>query len=180
MMRRKLFTAAIMVLGLALALAGRASAADGDFDSPLPPDGRERVLLPHATVWFAFDYAGKKKPFEIRLQADAVREVSFALFTPDEINAHRPGEHLQPIGQVARAAGIPANDLVWAGDFPGAGKYYVQVRNGMDEAIAYHLSVTGQGVSYVESAPSIDSTQEANPLPTPTPTSTKSSPPAVV
>lgn len=117
-------------------------------ESGLPPDGVPRPLLPHTTLWFQFQYRGDRTPIEIRLLDGLAPDIQFAVYTPALMEKIRRGEPSKPIGQMTRANGEPAHDLIWVGKFPSSGKYYVAVENRSALTLSIRLLAMGTAVEF--------------------------------
>jgi hypothetical protein len=131
-----------------------------------PGDGPERALpLPSgpATVavgqriWYAFQYAGDGSPILVDMSATPGGSANFAVYTP--------GDTATPVGRGApqtmtrrRADGaveevsLYGGDLIWSGNFPSSGVYYVVVDQTGGAPATINLEVTGPGVSAIPGA----------------------------
>lgn len=114
----------------------------------LPPDGIPRPLASHRALWFRFMYGGDKTQIEIHLLDGGASDISFALYTPGQIELLRRGERVKPIGQMTRASGEPARDLQWSGNFNERGTYYVVVQNLSNLAHTIRLVALGTSVTF--------------------------------
>jgi parallel beta-helix repeat protein len=152
-MKIRIFVALGVVLGLAL-LAPAGIVAEGlanvgfSPETGLSPDGVPRPLAPHSALWFQFTYGGDRTPIEIHLLDGGAPDISFALYTPEAMALRGRGEPYKPIGQMSRASGEPARELVWAGKFNGGGTYYVVVRNPSSLAHTIRLIARGSAVDF--------------------------------
>jgi len=114
-------------------------------------NGRTFTIPGNSGRWFAFDYAGDRSKIEIRLPGGNEKKLQFRLYTTEQVQRYT--EDGTPIG-VGTAPTVScdsgkceSNDLVWAGDFPTSGMYFVQVINSDPTLKAYELNVTGSGVT---------------------------------
>ncbi len=113
----------------------------------LSPDGTLRTLAANAETWFRFDYGGSHSPLQIELTDSGLADIRFSLHTPEQLADWRRGLALKAIGQIARAGGVPNDNLRWAGHFQAAGTYYIVVRNLMNITVSYRLVVSGPTIS---------------------------------
>ena len=125
--------------------------------------------------WYEFQYAGDGSPLEIRLEVVPQDGASFEVWTPEEVKTWRNGSEVQPIGRGSPDANAPGV-LVWRGNFPIRGTYYVVVEHaGSQPGTRYYLlSVQGDGVTLAKPAPA------AAPSPKPAAPSKQAATPAKV
>jgi hypothetical protein len=116
------------------------SAADGSSPSAaLPADIGWRTATEGGNTWYAFNYAGDGSQIVISMPANT-GNLSFNVFTPGEVASGS-----DPVG-VGSADPAQGGTLVWSGNFPQRGIYYIQVLQ--RGAGVYALKVTGSGVSF--------------------------------
>lgn len=106
-------------------------------------NGRTYTIPGNAERWFAFDYAGDRSKIEIRIPGGNEKKLQFRLFTQGQIARYTVDG--TPIGVGSAPGG--SNDLVWAGDFPAGGKYFIQVTNFESASKDYEFIITGSGVT---------------------------------
>ena len=114
----------------------------------LPPDGVPRPLAPNSALWFQFTYGGDRTQIEIHLLDGGAPDISFALYTPEQMEARQRGDKIKPIGQMTRASGEPARELMWAGNFNRGGVYFVVVQNYSNLAHTIRLIARGAAVNF--------------------------------
>jgi hypothetical protein len=125
--------------------AGTILAQDGMHSSPATSvyiDNETHVIPGKTTLYFRFEYNGDNSPIEVALTDGADRNLSFNVYTPEQIN-DSTWWLLPPIGRGTRLHGT---DLGWTGKFYAPGTYYVEVQNLNDQPQNYTLTVRGPDV----------------------------------
>lgn len=170
-MRLKNILFALGLLGILLYLPQSLQGAGGDDPStPLVPDGVLRHLAPANIAWYHFYYGGNQSPFQIELTDSGLSDIGFALYTPEQFERWQRGLPLKPVGQIARAGGIPSGNLLWAGNFKTGGEYYITVHNPMETVISYRLTVSGPAIQLpANGAPNESNAAINSASPTPVP-----------
>lgn len=147
-MLRKLALLALAFLGLVLPFPRAANASGGESPfNALPPDGALHTLSPNARTWFRFDYHSVGTPIQILLTDSGRSDISFTIYTPEQIDQWHAGRPLQSVGQIVRAGGVPDHNLIWNGKFKTRGAFYVTVQNPTNNLISFRLFVTGPAIS---------------------------------
>jgi len=111
------------------------------------------VIEPQKTHWYKFNYhynnQGKRsEPTQatVRLTARAKNCLIFEVWTAGGLQPGNGQKH-KPIGVGAALHGV-GRILVWVGAAPASDTYYVAVKNRVNRACSYQLSVSGPDVSY--------------------------------
>jgi hypothetical protein len=158
------------MMSIFLALVIRASVALAVFSTPsavkAEPDGTwgpDRALTPTGdwdplsageSQWYAFQYAGDGSQIEVRFEVVPEGSSTFVVWTPEQIWHWGLGEYVEPVGRGSEDPRVKGT-LVWSGNFPTSGTYYVVVEHADTHAGASHylLDVSGNGVSLSKPTP---------------------------
>ncbi len=149
----RLITIVLTALALLVGLSVMTAAADTVPGSPVNVDpghatvvdGKLDTFPANNSLWFRFDYAGDKSQIVATLVNGGANGLQFNVFTPSQI-ADWWDE--TPIGR-GNTSGGNTNDLVWTGNSPIGGTYYIQVVNPGTSAATGQLMVQGDGVTLV-------------------------------
>ncbi|MCL4394095.1 MAG: hypothetical protein M1482_04695 [Chloroflexi bacterium] len=172
MKRLRIAGALALALGLLLTLGVMSVAADGGATNTTPGsavyfDNQPHSIDGNSSLWFTFYYAltenGKPRRTTITIPYGAASNVSFALWTPDNVafmSAKEPFGRGQPAAVLCSTGWCQGDDLVWDGSLGATGIYYLQVTNNNSGPTTAQLTITGDGVS---------TTPPATPAPEPTP-----------
>ena len=141
----------VVIFGVWLPSVVRADAPTGASpnDALLVPDGWQ-LISPRTSLWYYWDYAGTRSRIEITLEMNGAETVEFAVFTPEQARAWLTDRETKPVGVGSRRGAnieIVNRDLVWAGAFNFAGRFFVVVTNPGFAPMAFRLHVTGTDVT---------------------------------
>jgi Tol biopolymer transport system component len=157
------FLLAVFALG-ALATVGLAAGGTGPADA-LTPTGAAQSIGGNQQQWFRFDYSGDKSLITAWLDSARASDLSFSIYTPDEIGAWINGDPLMAIGRGASGSG---HDLFWTGRFNFHGTFYLVVQNNSSDTISFRVNVTGDAVTTTRNIVATP-TPLPNPFATPVP-----------
>lgn len=106
-------------------------------------NNRTYTIPANSERWFAFDYAGDRSKIEIRIPGGNELKLQFRLYTTEQVLRYIVDSTPTGVGTAPRGS----NDLVWAGDFPIQGTFFIQVINFDPVAKSYQFNITGGGVT---------------------------------
>ncbi len=146
---KTLMLGVLSVLVLSVLAVSPAFAAGSARSRRVPVAGPEadwQPLAPGKRMWYQFNYAGDQSQIEVTLRALPADSVSFAVWTPGEMQQWQQTGVQEAVGRSSpdAALGGAAN---WSGSFGQAGAYYIVVANGAAVPAAYQMTITGTGVS---------------------------------
>ncbi len=149
-----------------------AAAANGTGPgSALAPDGQWLSLSDGQQVWYAFQYAGDDSAILVRMNVAPTAGASFAVWTPDQLQAWEKGLEVKAIGHGSESSDF-GGDQIWSGHFNTAGTYYIIVDHNGSVPSDFSVSVSGSGVSYTapvaEEATPVAAATKSAPAATPT------------
>lgn len=119
-------------------------------ENPLPPIGKLTTITDNEVQWYAFRDEGDASTIQVSADASPDTCLTFAIWTPEQLQLWRQGEVVRPVGQGTANSTLKA-DLFWTGSFVKSGIYYVVVRRNpaVPGDCTYKLTVLGEDVSLV-------------------------------
>lgn len=106
-------------------------------------NNRTYTIPGNSERWFAFDYVGDRSKIEIRIPGGNELKLRFRVYTTEQVLRYIVDDTPIGVGTAPRGS----NDLVWAGDFPMQGTFFIQVTNFEPITKSYQFNITGGGVT---------------------------------
>ncbi len=103
----------------------------------ITPDEVWRTIEANASVWYRIGEGVNSQRLDVWLDSRSKDAVSFAVYSPDQMNAWTPAIPAKGRGSPNRAD--PSHDLSWSGHAPAGGTWYVVVSNNTSVAASYRV-----------------------------------------
>lgn len=133
---------AVLALVLSVGTLGAGASVGEPVGAPYV-DNQVHNIPADSSVWYRFQYAGDHSQMTIRLVGAEDKGLAFQVYTPAQIVDWWDHDGI--------GAGSPKdNDLVWTGNAPEPGTWWIKVMNERAAPATFELVVSGKGVSFAE------------------------------
>jgi len=152
---RWLIPFAVLALLLSVGAMAVSAAESNPVGAPFV-DNATHVINGNTTTWYRFDYAGNHSQITIRLVNAKDAGLAFQVYTPtlmDEWWKH------DGVG----AGSLKENDLLWTGNAPEQGIWYIKLINKNLAPVSFQLVVTGSDVAFGPILPAITTLSPTTP-----------------